>query len=229
MAKELLSVPMPVSTHIQPFAVDLILQYISPPSNLEPIPSHLISKSLLQRHHFLDISTKNPSNYLSWPSNNHSEPVELLESQSTNQDPSSYQFRYTFDGDFTYAHVGITPDHNRGVRLVFQWDVSTETWRFHDLNVMPFPIDAKPSPQEASNPTQTKFNGTPLIVSLDSPTSERGDDDSYWNSYGGDHSGSPDVSRQVAHTKESNSEDAYWAQYSSVHGMFNIVHSFFCI
>lgn len=217
MAKEIISVPMPVTTPIQQHTVDLLLQYIAPPSSLQHIPSHLISNSLLQRHHFLQISTENPSDYLSWPSSNHSEAVDLLESYSTSQPSLSYLFRYTFDGDFTYAHVGITPN---GVRLVFQWDASTESWRFHDLNVMPFPIDAKTTPEEASNPTQTKFNGAPLVVSLDSPKSERGDGDSYWDAYGADHS--PDVSRPLASTKEPNNEDAYWAQYSSVHGQLDL-------
>lgn len=202
------------STPIQPHTVEIILQYITP-ENLQTLPSHLISKPLLQRHHFLQITPENPKEYLCWPSNSQEDVIQLLESRHTDDSPSAYQSRYTFDGDFIYAHVSVSPD-DRGVRLVFLWDSSDESWRFHDLNIMPFPIDAKSVPQELSHAISTP----PLIISLDSPTDAHGDDDAYWDAYGGDHDEHHGVHRPSQSATAPSTEDAYWAQYSSVHGMF---------
>lgn len=198
------------SKPIQPHTVDLILQYITP-SNLQPLPSHLISKPLLQRHHFLEITPENPKEYLCWPSDTHEDLIYLLESRPVEESRPAYDCRYSFDGDFIYAHVNI----DRGVRLIFLWDGSDETWRFHDLNAMPFPVEAKGSPQQLSEPEHKPS----LVISLDSPTHENGDDDDYWDAYGTDHDEPNGVSHSMKSATEPSTEDAYWAQYNSVHGM----------
>jgi hypothetical protein len=208
-------------TQIDTHTVDLILQYISPPSNLHlELPSYLISKPLLQRHHFLQISPENPRDYLCWPSNVQSDVIDILESRSTDEYHSLYQFRYTFDGDFTYAHVSITPDREPGLRLVFQWDDPSDAWKYHDSNLMPFPPGATDSPHPTSNFTmdeQTAHETPPLILCSD-PSTDNDDDDAYWNAYGAD-SGPIRTASNSLSDKDSGTEDAYWAQYSSVHGM----------
>jgi hypothetical protein len=208
-------------TQIKQHSVDLVLQYISPPNNLHPLPPYLISKSLLQRHHFLEIPPDNHRDYLCWPSNVQSQVIDILESRSTDESPSLYQYRYSFDGDFSYAHVDITPDRDNGLRLIFQWDQSDEVWKFHDLNLMPFPPGATDSPHTVSDfiaDDKTIDQTPPLIISSDSSTPEN-DDDAYWDAYGAD-DGLSSATHKFALDKESNTEDAYWAQYSSVHGMF---------
>lgn len=201
--------------------VDYILQFISPPSNLQAIPIHALSRALMQRHHFLSISADTPHEYLSWPANDDGkagkEAVDLLEQYYTYAHHQPYRTVYTSDGDYTYGHVALSCSGlSKGIRLVFQWDFSSESWKFHDLKTMPFPEGAKPNPQMVS-PFSTQVMSTPaLVAGGGSPTSDEDDDDTYWNAYG-----TEDRSYRPAPSsgKEPGSEDAYWAQYSAIQGL----------
>ena len=201
--------------------VDYILQFISPPSNLQAVPIHALSRALMQRHHFLSISADTPHEYLSWPANDDGkagkEAVDLLEQYYTYAHHQPYRTVYTSDGDYTYGHVALSCSGlSKGIRLVFQWDFSSESWKFHDLKTMPFPEGAKPNPQMVS-PFSTQVMSTPaLVAGGGSPTSDEDDDDTYWNAYG-----TEDRSYRPAPSsgKEPGSEDAYWAQYSAIQGL----------
>ena len=209
-------------SNVEQHNVDYILQFISPPSNLQPIPVHDLSRAMMQRHHFLGISSDTPHEYLSWPSNDDGkagkEAIDLLEQYYTYAHHHPYRTAYTSDGDYTYGHVALSCSGlSKGIRLVFQWDFSTETWKFHDLKTMPFPVGAKSSPQAVS-PFSTQVMSTPILVTGGgSPSSDDDNgDDAYWNAYGNDQQsyGRP----TSASIKEPGSEDAYWAQYSAIQG-----------
>lgn len=207
-------------SNVEQHNVDYILQFISPPSNLQTIPIHALSRALLQRHHFLGISPDTPEEYLSWPSNDDgnagNEAIDLLEQYYAYAEHHPYKTAYTSDGDYTYGHVALSCSGlSKGIRLVFQWDFSSESWKFHDLKTMPFPQGAKPDPQAVS-PFSTQVMSTPvLVVGGGSPASEE-DDDAYWNAYGTDDRscGRP----APTSIGEAGSEDAYWAQYSAIQG-----------
>jgi len=210
-------------SNVEQHNVDYILQFISPPSNLQAIPLHALSRALMQRHLFLGISSDAPHEYLSWPSNDDGragrEAIDLLEQYHTYAQHHPYRTAYTSDGDYTYGHVALSCSGlSKGVRLVFQWDLSPGSWKFHDLKTMPFPEGAKSSPQGVSPFSTQVMMSTPpvLVVGGGSPASEENDDDAYWNAYGTDDPsyGGP----ASASTKESGNEDAYWAQYSAVQG-----------
>ncbi len=205
---------------IPPNTVHITLQYISPPSQLErPLPPYLLSKSLLQRHHFLNISSDDPEEYLCWPSDTASKAVDLLESYySPSEDElPSYPVQYTSDDEHTYAHVSLSEADSDGLRLVFQWE-PFDGWKFHDAKLMPFPPDSKPSLGDSlAAPTSM---AAPAIAFQSSNYEDDGnDDDDYWNAYGAD-SESPSPTHHLPSAKDASgdSEDAYWAQYSSVHG-----------
>lgn len=207
-------------SNVEQHNVDYILQFISPPSNLQTIPVHALSRALMQRHHFLGISPDTPHEYLSWPSNDDGkagkEAIDLLEQYYTYAQHHPYRIAYTSDGDYTYGHVALSCSGlSKGIRLVFQWDFSSESWKFHDLKTMPFPEGAKSSPQAVS-PFSTQVMSTPtLVAGGGSPTSEE-DDDAYWNAYGTDNRsyGGP----ASASINDPGSEDAYWARYSAIQG-----------
>lgn len=200
--------------------VDYILQFISPPSNLQVIPVNDLSRAMMQRHHFLSITPDTPHEYLSWPSNDDgkagTEAVDLLEQYYTYSHHHPYRSAYTSDGDYTYGHVALSCSGlSKGIRLVFQWDFSTESWKYHDLKTMPFPEGAKTSPQAVS-PFSTQAVSTPMLVTGGgSPASEDGDD-AYWNAYGNDEQSYGRPTSTSIH--EPGSEDAYWAQYSTIQG-----------
>ncbi|KAI0067692.1 hypothetical protein BV25DRAFT_1819099 [Artomyces pyxidatus] len=208
-------------TPILPYAVNLILQYISPPSQLDtPLPPHLLSRSLLQRHIFLEIPPENSASYLSWASANRDRAIALLESLPKPLDDhksSLFPVQYTCDGETTSAHVHINVSGEDGLRLVFQWD-GQDSWKYHDANLMPFPPDSHPSLSDAL--ASADFEDAPHHVVERVPESgEPSDDDDYWNSYGGaDDDGSPHLTRHMSKDGSETGEDAYWAQYSSVHG-----------
>ncbi|KAH9175389.1 hypothetical protein EDB89DRAFT_1946869 [Lactarius sanguifluus] len=146
-------VPIPLYT------INLILQYICPPSQLvTPIPSDLLSLSLLQRHRLLDITL-----------NRH-----IFLSHLAIPDP-----------EHAYAHVHVKSTGDDGLRLVFEWD-GQESWKYHDSNVMPFPPGTHQSLSDAVEGADTI---TIPVPESKGPKSGNGgddtdDDDDYWNSYG---------------------------------------------
>lgn len=213
--------PIPLS------AVHVILQYISPPSQLtQPIPPYLISRDLLQRHHFLQISYDNPEEYLCWPSSakSKSQAVDLLESLPTpaHDQLTDYPIQYTSDGEHTYAHVGLSSTSDSGVRIIFQWN--DDGWKYHDTDVLPFPLDSRSTVDSDSTLVEPKIRPDAIQITYSSGdlgelVEDLSDDDDYWNAYGAnDHA---DESFDRASSKRETvggTEDAYWARYSSVHG-----------
>ncbi|KAF7966651.1 hypothetical protein HWV62_37541 [Athelia sp. TMB] len=216
---------------ISPLAVNFILQYILPPSQLsQPLPKHLTSTLLLQRHHFLNISPTDPLEYLCWPSENRTRAFELLEEFSTRKnegdEAQKCDVEYTSDTEHTYAHVNLAKD----LRLVFQWDGEGEDgWKYHDTGLMPFPAGGLASLPEAlaqasCNPSASGRTDSsyPESSSLGSAygviEEDPADDDDYWNAYGGHDDGEVPVIHEPQPTMEGDGEDAYWAQYSKVQG-----------
>ncbi|KAF7791837.1 hypothetical protein EIP86_002861 [Pleurotus ostreatoroseus] len=223
--------PTPIAQN----TVNLALTYITPPSQItQPLPPFILSKALLQRHHFLSISYDDPVDYLSWPSDTSSKAIDLLELLPTPVEdfaPASYPTHYTTDGEYVYAHIGVFPPSREGVRLVFQWD-DPDGWKFHDLKTMPFPEGSSPSLLQALTASAAATEPDPepsygAQITHDSYTYERDDasgsdddDDDYWNAYGAADSdgGSPRQHSLPLKDDGGDSEDAYWARYASVHG-----------
>ncbi|KAH7883617.1 hypothetical protein F5I97DRAFT_1813788 [Phlebopus sp. FC_14] len=212
--------------HIQSHIVRLVLQYIAPPSQLsQPLPRHLISTALFQRHHYLQITPTNPVEYLCWPAPHNSRAIQLLDkcTDLSDEDQSDgYSVRYTSDPDDAYAHVQIS-EKEEGLRMLFQWD-DVEGWRYHDLQLMPFPELSFLTPEESLSlipPVGVAFDRAQLIESVAEANSNTDvDDDPYWDSYG---ASADNVSPLPSHrgAKEPltfEGEDAYWAQYASVQG-----------
>jgi len=182
--------------------IRLVLLYIF---QALPLPPHLLSKSLLQRHHFLNISPDDYVAYLAWPG---SSPELLAEaliglSSPTDDQDALYTIAYTSDKETTLAHVSVAsidPASNSLIRLVFIWDNDDATWKYHNLGLMPFPQDSVPSVDQAMSQT-TSFDQSEM------------DAGSYW--------GTPDQSDEVCDNDrkpQSGSEDDYWARYSTIQG-----------
>lgn len=221
--------PVPIS----PGLVHLILQYISPPSQLtQPLPPHLVSKSLAQRHHFLHLTPDFPGDYLCWPSSpeRQSRAVECLETlpRTVDDEPVVYPVQYTSDEEHSYAHVDLSTGNEAGARLIFQWD-HLNGWQYHDTNLMPFPPDAQSEVQDVSTSTTEAQHMSAIPLSSlqsyaqnDHNNDEAGaDEDSYWNSYGSHDPDSASYARSVPSSAKDvggSTEDAYWARYSNVHG-----------
>ena len=221
--------PSPLSPNV----VHVLLQYISPPSQLtQPIPPHLVSKTLLQRHHFLHLTPEQPDEYLCWPSSPEKKQqiIELLESRPRPVDddqPAAYPTQYSFDGEDFFAHVDLSYDSGEGARIILQWDEAGE-WKYHNTDLMPFPPGARPNLEDVLVPPPPPHPVSlhPFSTSSYSRTFEANDlqddsdDDDYWNAYGSTDMGDslygdavPSSAKETA-----SSEDAYWAQYASVQG-----------
>jgi hypothetical protein len=199
-------------TQLTPESIAVILQYILPPSQLSPLPPHLLSSSLLQRHHFLKISPDQPASYLAWPSDSddHHTAVCLLEDYQCPIDDrlySSFPIRYTSDPESAYAHVSISMEHSPGIRLVFQWN-TPDGWKYHNLALMPFPSNSFELLQDA-------------LQSQHFPA-EAGDqvdtDLSYWDAYTGSDDSQSVPPIEVADYQHG-AEDHYWSQYAAIHGI----------
>lgn len=208
---------------IQSHTVHLILQYISPPSLLtQPLPSHLLSKPLVQRHHFLQISPDTPVEYLCWPAPHNARAIELLDNSLTStEDPDEYSVRYTSDAEHTYAHVQVVTQ-DEGVRMLFQWD-DQDGWKYHDTQLMPFPPKSHATLEQATAESSTadEVLEQPMAAAF-AITADSDNEDDYWNAYGvpSDCPISDLPPRDAKDASSDGTEDAYWAQYSSVHGDF---------
>ncbi|KAF8350039.1 hypothetical protein F5887DRAFT_1070270 [Amanita rubescens] len=169
-----------------------------------PLPPYLLSKSLLQRHHFLNISPDDYVAYLAWPGSSPELLAEALIGLSSPPDDQDilYTITYTSDEETTLAHVSVAstdPASNSFIRLVFTWDNDDATWKYHNLGLMPFPQDSVASVDQAMS--QTSFDQSEM------------DADSYW--------GTPDQLDEVCDNDRkprSNAEDDYWARYSTIQG-----------
>jgi hypothetical protein len=218
--------PVPISPH----TINLILQYIAPPSQLvRPIPPHLLSRSLLQRHVFLEISPEDSASYLSWPSPGRDRAIQLLESLPMPLDELSPDFLvgYAVDPEHAYAHVHVNSTGDDGLRLLFEWD-GQESWKYHDSNVMPFPAGTRPSlgdiPVGAAVPSPipiSEFGEEKQDKGGDSDA--KNDDDDYWNSYGMEDDNAAQLPSSTSKDETDASEDAYWAQYASVQGIMVLI------
>lgn len=216
-------------TPISPNTIRIALQYILPPSQLDqPLPPYLLSKSLLQRHHFLNISPEDPCEYLCWPSSlDGSKAIDLLELTKPLDDdtPLECPIQYSSDDEYTYAHAHLVSADEPGVRLVFQWD-EFDGWKYHDAKLMPFPPQSYPSLVHVTSPSSLPTAYAPPQSSQKdiyglATNHGSSDDDDYWNAYGAqDIDLSPTGQHLSLSHRESggDSEDAYWARYSSVHG-----------
>ncbi|TFK77071.1 hypothetical protein BDN72DRAFT_852294 [Pluteus cervinus] len=185
--------------------IELVLRYLSPLPTT-PIPPHLVSQQLLQRHHFLSLDpASDVLGYLSWPSADAEQISTLLQSLSLDDLPPAFSVRYSSDQQATFAHVRITTDASSdpALRLVFLWH-PTNHWQYHNIALMPFPSDSFISFDHRD----------PLHV-----VAQQDDDDAYWNSYA-QHDSPSHSSLFSSQKREANmsEEDAYWAQYASVQG-----------
>jgi len=202
-----------MSSPISTAAVHVILDYLCPLS--APLPAHLISSPLLQRHHFLSISPDNASDYLAWPTSvpeEQSHAVALLQSEAVPLH-DHFQVNYLPDPQDFQAHVRITPD----LRLVFLLDKISGHWLYHNVALMPFPANSYSSFDDAIN----AYSHEDFLPEQahDFLVKEENDDDDYWNAYG---AGDDDCRRSSSANylnADPNSEDAYWAQYSAVQGL----------
>jgi len=200
-------------TPLTPEFIALILHYIVPPSQLSPLPPHLLSSSLRQRHHFLQISPDHPASYLAWPSNSHLA-IHLLEDVPKPIDDISFPVRYTSDAESAYAHVSILPEHPHGLRLVFQWN-SPDGWKYHNLALMPFPPHSSESPQDTLQQSDPEYIRMGDQVDTDA---------AYWDAYTHPDEDAPPIT--VADSDpQRGAEDSYWSQYAAIHGEYRLFTS----
>lgn len=208
---------------ISPFTINIILQYILPPSQLsQPLPTHLTSASLIKRHHFLQISPNDPLQYLCWPSPNRERSIELLENMSTwhnGNGKEEYDARYTSDVEFTFAHVCL----EENLRIIFQWDAE-DGWKYHDTNLMPFPSGSRESLQEVMAEAVAKASQVQNPSRRLSDGASENDDDEYWNAYGAQGDDEIHREQEAQPSAAEGGEDAYWAQYASIQGPWSLLY-----
>ena len=209
-----------IATPIPLHVIHTVFQYILPPSL--PLPPHLLSKPLTERHHFLSISPTDPTSYLCWSSSDAPEVTEALERgvPDTLASEPDYEVRYTtLDEETVLAHV--RPDAHSPLRIVFVWDAETVTWRYHDARMLPFPKASLPS-LDAAPRGASGFEWPTTIVDQPSnnPWSASTPADDYWAGYESSAS-SPDTSalpQSIPSEDDDKAEAAYWASYAIVHG-----------
>ncbi|KAF5390359.1 hypothetical protein D9757_002908 [Collybiopsis confluens] len=198
-----------MSTALRPETVALILAQIL---LFSPLPAHLLSRPLRERIHFLGLSPEvDVKSYLMWPASENDSVfsrLEGLEPPSARDDEPVKAIRYTADEESIFAHAELSSlavHVSAEIRLVFLWDAAEETWKYHNIAMMPFPFNAAYTVAEAVEQNSAASEQT---------DSDSDEDNAYWNSYS-------DENAYVSVKKSKNgdlSEEAYWEQYASVQG-----------
>ncbi|CUA73997.1 hypothetical protein RSOLAG22IIIB_01518 [Rhizoctonia solani] len=197
--------PTPLASH----TISLALQYLLPPSEL---PTHLISRPLLQRHNFLSISPSDAAAYLCWPHPNADAEksvaaLEHLATQDHEQLVRSAEIRYqpqASSSDAAQARVWL----GNAVQLVFIWEEDQDGagWRYFDADHRPLPSNCSHTLTPALQVTPPEQDQERDVVSADD----------YWAGY--DSGSSPRSPRIPERELAADDEDAYWASYGAVHG-----------
>lgn len=203
-----------------------VLHCICPPSQLAPIPPHLLSPPLLQRHYFLALSTHSPLDYLAWPPDHSDLLLPLLE--SINPDDLSDLLsahnpliRYSADAEDLYAHFLLSPAQHPDVRsdqylrIIFLWDPKSNSWKYHSIAASPFPKDSHSDLARVMALFQSPDDFLPDHSYAFTNDGEH-NDNAYWDAYDAADTVS---SHPVKPSVTDDSEDAYWAQYSSIQGL----------
>ncbi|CAE6441083.1 unnamed protein product [Rhizoctonia solani] len=216
--------PTPIASH----TISLALQYLLPPSEL---PTHLISRPLLQRHHFLSIHPTDVVAYLCWPHPG-ADPeksvaaLEHLAAQEHERLVRTAEIRYqpqASSSDSVQARVWL----GNAIQLVFLWEEDQDGagWRYFDADHRPLPANCSSTlnptlhvtSPEQDQEQDVSAGGSHLSFgftshsSLSTPTS-----DDYWAGY--DSGSSPHSPRIPERELGVDDEDAYWASYGAVHG-----------
>lgn len=211
------------ATPIPPHVVHTVFQYILPPSL--PMPLHLLSRPLIERHHFLSISATDPASYLCWPSSYTDQVTEALEGGL--QDPlmsePEHDVRYSApDHETLLAHV--RPHAESRLQIVFAWDTRTETWGYHDARMLPFPelslssLDIALADRRKALPTVESFCKVENQL-LHGSRSSSPASDNFWAGYNSRSSPTtPAIPVNVVADDDGKAEAAYWASYSTVYG-----------
>ncbi|KAG8681160.1 hypothetical protein FRC09_017720 [Ceratobasidium sp. 395] len=219
----------------QPLALhtlSLALQYVLPPSEF---PEHLLARSLLQRHHFLSISSSDAAAYLCWP-----RPGEDPEQTMTALDRLATQDHEQLiqTADIKYQPASSSDDPARArvwlgnsVQLVFVWEEDQDGagWRYFDADHRPIPAGCTPTlapalqitpalEQEQEPSPGASYSTSSTFTSAYSSVSTPASDD-YWAGYGsGSAPRSPHIPTRSLGPSVAEEEDAYWASYGAVHG-----------
>ncbi|KIJ25601.1 hypothetical protein M422DRAFT_273414, partial [Sphaerobolus stellatus SS14] len=193
--------PSPIPPHL----VHTVFQYLLPPSL--PLPPHLLSQPLAERHYHLSISPDDTASYLCWPSSETSKVVHALEfATPTESVEPEHDVRYTApDMETLLAHV--QPNPKSPLQIIFSWDEGKGSWKYHDARLMPFPASSTPSLEEAlaQRPSTESRSGSPFS-------------DNYWDGYDSDSSQKASNAPDIITEDEDKAEAAYWASYSAVQG-----------
>ncbi|CEL57956.1 hypothetical protein RSOLAG1IB_02701 [Rhizoctonia solani AG-1 IB] len=196
--------PTPIASH----TISLALEYLLPPSEL---PTHLISRPLLQRHHFLSISPTDAAAYLCWPRPG-ADPeksvaaLEHLAAQDHEWLVRTAEIRYqpqSSSSDSVQARVWL----GNTVQLVFVWEEDQDGagWRYFDADYQPLPSNCSSTLTPALQVTPSEQDQEQNISA-----------DDYWAGY--DSGSSPRSPRIPERELGVDDEDAYWASYGAVHG-----------
>ncbi|KAF8626504.1 hypothetical protein AX15_004810 [Amanita polypyramis BW_CC] len=177
--------------------VRIVLVYIS---QALPLPPHLLSKPLLQRHYYLNVGPDDYIPYLAWPGPPLERLAEALNGFSFPSDDqcATYPAVYTSHPDAVLAHVRVAPaglTSASNIRLDFLWDSEGATWKYHNLSLMPFPQDSVSSVDRLTYPARSDMDAASYWGPSDQSDNEVCDCDKAF---------------------QSGSDDGYWARYSTV-------------
>lgn len=193
--------PPPLPVHL----VNLTLQYLLPPT--APIPLHLLSRELLQRHHFLNISSDDPAAYFCWSSFDTSsssstsiiQDLELRAGNETLLNKEVHDITYEHDEEGSRARVKLADDLD--LYILFVWQGSQDSgslgddgWRYYDTKRLPSSTSASLAVGDYGNHALVdrelpSLNGG-FGVLHDTVSNEDGSrppspsSDAYWDNYG---------------------------------------------
>ncbi|KAG8907847.1 hypothetical protein FRB99_002020 [Tulasnella sp. 403] len=216
--------PHPFPAHL----FDLVLHYLLPPT--PPIPSHLLSNALLQRHYYLKLDcSSDPADYFLWPGSKQPNEIilKLQEIAGSGEELRADQVEYeAHDDDALIARVTLT----QGLQVVFVLDRSRPpsthlhpdadyplqsaeprlSWRYHNVVWRDDHSSGYPTIEAALAALHSSAIGS----SSDDKSKSTGlSADEFWDGWGSSPNETP---AQDAKSLPAQDEDSYFARYLNV-------------
>jgi hypothetical protein len=192
-----MSKPTPLPMHV----ISLALQYLLPPS--PPLPTHLITKPLLARHHFLSLDgSSDAAAYFCWPGADDASTklvIHALEeftvswAQSQESEFELLNNNTLYEVDASSSVKGRVKIGEK-VELVFLYEGPVEGWKYHDAVLVSSTRQALPlhhSLEEALESSGSglgldlrNVNGIANGVHSNERAASPTNSDAYWGGYG---------------------------------------------
>jgi len=201
-----------------PSLFHVVLSYLLPPT--PPLPPHLLSKALTQRHHFLNILPEaGPAAYFLWPKPGSAGAGSVIDSLSRiSEKPEEVpmgDIEYEAYGDSFHARIGIQNDLQLVFILEIPKDGSEADWKYFDVVWRSKVPKGKPSMLALLESTGSAIDDEDEEMDADEMDPRKAAKE-FWGDNWGDEKNVEDAAIASDSDEDLNDEGKYYSRYDNV-------------